>query len=73
MNSENHFVSICAKVCVPHYPLLLEIHLSTDGDDIISSSKASVTKELCLLGDDSVYTVISNNEIRTFLYDLCTL
>jgi len=47
--------------------------VSTDGDDKIASSKASVIKELCLMRDDSVYTVLGNNEIFTLLYDLCTL
>ena len=47
--------------------------VSTDGDDIIASSKAFMIKELCLMRDDSVYTVLGNNEILTLLYDLCTL
>jgi hypothetical protein len=98
MNSENHIVSICAKVCVtslsvvarnrrmllyklnddgqifekPKYIIKKKL-VSTGGDDKIASSKASVIKELCLMRDDSVYTVLGNNEIFTLLYDLCTL
>ena len=98
MNSENHIVSICAKVCVNSLSvvarnrrmLLYKLNddgqilekpkhiikkklVSTGGDDKIASSKASVINELCLMRDNSVYTMLGNNEILTLLYDLCTL
>ena len=49
------------------------IIMKTDSDDKIASSKESVIKESCLMRDDSVYTVLDNNEIFTLLYDLCTI
>jgi len=47
--------------------------VSTAGDDMIGWNKVSDITELCLMRDDSVYTVLSNNEIFTLIYDLCTL
>ena len=39
----------------------------------INLSQQVVTIKLRLMRDDSVYTVLGNNEIFTLLYDLCTL
>ena len=98
MNSENHIVSICAKLCVtslsvvarnrrvllytlnddgqslekPKYIIKQKL-VSRAGDDKIISSKASIIKELCLIIDHSVYTVLGNTEIFTLLYELCTI
>ena len=48
----------------PKYIIKKEL-VSTAGDDMIGGNKVSVITELCLMRDDSVYTVSANNKIYT--------
>ena len=53
----------------PKYSIKKKL-VSTDGDDIIASSKAFVIKELCLMRDDSVYTVLMKYLPSSMIYVL---